>query len=179
MRTLTSLMILGCVCIAYTVPVQADIGPPKRYEAYCLTGGGCCQAVNGNPICCEPPDLPLDKVGGDKSYMCTYQGLDTHCQGYQACCLPDETCMDADGICCDDFGGIAQGGGTTCGTVTCGPVACCLEDGAVCEELPEASCLAQGGVVSDSEFACDTTDYDSDGLVDACDNCHDDYNPLQ
>ncbi|MHC1707083.1 MAG: GEVED domain-containing protein [Bacteroidales bacterium] len=66
--------------------------------------------------------------------------------GYQACCLPDGSCMDLPFNQCLQMGGMPMGDGTTCAVVSCPlpPEACCWPDG-TCSMLPPGICAGEGG----------------------------------
>lgn len=151
--------------------VQAAFAAPPPTHAICyldnpmLPPGACCT---------ERPPL----------YYCIYsggidQGPWTSCQGVEACCLPDGTCLsDVDAICCDDLGGLPEGEGTDCFPNPCAIRACCLpgpsRDDDFCEDLPSSACEDQGGIPQAEGTTCAgllAEDYDSDGVSDACDNC--------
>lgn len=116
-----------------------------------------CNPLNGD--CCMPldPKMACPFAGGE-------QPAGDTCLGDQACCMPGGSCTDADGICCDDLGGIAQGSGTTCATLPAGtcssaPVgACCADATATCTNyVTEASCAfawSEGVACADFDPAC-------------------------
>jgi hypothetical protein len=104
-------------------------GPATQPEACCL------------PITATPP-LCIDVPAADcvNIYGGTPQGPGINCSGVtEACCLPDDTCVDVDPLCCDDLGGVAQGGGSSCS----GMEACCDATGA-CYMADATCCLANG-----------------------------------
>jgi hypothetical protein len=79
-----------------------------------------------------------------------YQGDGTLCQGMEACCLQDGTCVNADALCCvNELGGTPQGPGTICTA----PEACCMPDGS-CDDLDPICCLDQGGTPQGPGTAC-------------------------
>jgi len=77
----------------------------------------------------------VNNIGG------IYEGDGTKCQGIQACCLNDNTCVMADALCClNELGGTPQGRGTQCSA----PEACCMTDG-TCQMLDPLCCADIGG----------------------------------
>lgn len=83
-------------------------------------------------------------------YGGVYEGDGTVCQGVEACCLPDSTCVMADALCCEiELGGTAMGAGTSCSA----PEACCLPDGS-CTNLDPVCCLDVGGTPQGAGTSC-------------------------
>jgi hypothetical protein len=83
-------------------------------------------------------------------YNGVYEGDGVPCQGMEACCLTDGTCIDADALCCvNEMGGNPQGPGTVCGTI----VACCLPGGN-CVMVDELCCDDVGGVPQGPGTSC-------------------------
>jgi hypothetical protein len=71
----------------------------------------------------------------------------------QACCLQDNSCVNADSICCvNELGGTPQGAGTVC-TAT---EACCFPDGS-CLDLDPLCCTDIGGAPQGIGTNCATT----------------------
>jgi len=76
----------------------------------------------------------------------------------QACCLPDDTCIDTTEEDCKAIGGDPQGTGTNCATTICSQLteACCFPDDS-CQDLPSDECLRQGGDPQGIGTDCATT----------------------
>jgi len=119
----------GSLDLAFRVTGDAP-DPPK---------GACCYP---DPIA-DPPynciftteDDCVNNLGG------IYEGDGSRCQGIQACCLDDNTCVMADALCCrNELGGTPQGQGTQCSA----PEACCMTDG-TCQMLDPLCCADIGG----------------------------------
>ncbi|MCG8406503.1 MAG: dockerin type I repeat-containing protein [Phycisphaerales bacterium] len=90
--------------------------------------GSCCDATGG----CFP-----EPVGGCPP------GTTPHpdpCDPPQACCLPNNTCVDLEPQCCQDLGGMVTSG--LCTGIVEG---CCLPDG-TCVDLDPQCCLALQGM---------------------------------
>jgi len=82
-----------------------------------------------------------------------YEGDGTLCQGMEACCLLDGSCVMADAFCCvNELGGTPQGPGTSCTAVE----ACCMADGS-CQNLDPLCCVDQGGVRQGVGTSCTGT----------------------
>ena len=97
--------------------------------------------------------------------MGVYQGDGTMCEGMEACCLPDGTCVDADALCCrNELGGIPAGAATLCAGLT---VACCFDDGS-CMDVDAACCEVLGGWPSPFGEPICLGDGNGNGTDDAC-----------
>ncbi|MFN0151441.1 MAG: hypothetical protein ACKVU1_12125 [bacterium] len=70
------------------------------------------------------------------------------CPPAEACCLPNETCVDRTPAVCVSQGGTPQGPGTTCVTVACPTLtrgACCVAGGICVADAFEFECNQSGG----------------------------------
>jgi len=72
-----------------------------------------------------------------------------------ACCLPDETCVELTTHECLAAGGVPGAAGSECATTTCGSLdeACCLT-AEVCINTDAASCIGFGGQPGGSGTVC-------------------------
>ncbi|UCC28986.1 MAG: hypothetical protein JSU86_12370 [Phycisphaerales bacterium] len=77
------------------------------------------------------------------------QGMYTSCRGIQACYMPGDSCINVDGICCDDLGGVPGGSGSSCPPIQ----ACELPDGS-CEDLRPWICEGQDGIPLGEDIFC-------------------------
>jgi len=106
----------------------------------CCFDDGSCQAMD--VLCCDDLGGWVSPIGatqclGDQNE----NGIDDACEAKtEACCLPDNTCIDTDPDDCASQGGISMGSGTQC----TGEEACCLQDG-TCMELDPLCCVELGG----------------------------------
>ncbi|MCP4594353.1 MAG: hypothetical protein GY842_26790 [bacterium] len=99
-----------------------------------------------------------------------YEGDGTLCEGVEACCLPDGTCVDVDALCCrNELGGIPGGPGSACTGVT---VACCFSDGS-CQDLDEECCNIFSGTPSPYGEPNCLGDANINGTDDACEEPQD------
>ncbi len=122
-------------------------GIDEVFECECLPSatGACCDS-NGN--CFVTTSTDCQAQGG------VYQGDGTACGGVEACCLPDNSCIMADALCCTNvFGGVPEFG-ATCGGA---PEACCLPDGTCVMADPLCCELELGGVPEGPGTACSAT----------------------
>ncbi|UCC31831.1 MAG: hypothetical protein JSU86_06050, partial [Phycisphaerales bacterium] len=123
---------------------------------------GCCQALGRSPA-----------------------GAGSACDGYvQACCFSDATCEDVEAACCEEDGGLPTGSGTACSDYQgdlCDIWACCVEEGPFCINANRYYCVTILEGTPEPEWDCLLSEDDSDGddVIDPCDNCPDDINPLQ
>jgi hypothetical protein len=109
--------------------------------------GACCYpdpGGSGDILC-----TVTDQADCETNLLGVYQGGGTTCQGMEACCLPDGSCLMADALCCVDLGGTPQGPGTTCTA----DEACCLPDGS-CAMLDPLCCFDLGGVPQGTGTTC-------------------------
>lgn len=149
-------LVAGAVCVlpSFVTPARGDIIPAYPWVAYCYGQGSCCQARSNRPPCCN---IPLTSVVPDglkveeelaadatAALGCISQGWNTTCSGSQYCCLPDDTCIIADGRCCDDLGGVPG-------------QSCCRQTDATCFMAGALRCAALGGVAGGAGSTCDTT----------------------
>lgn len=95
-----------------------------------------------------------------------YQGNDTICTGVGACCLADDTCLPADGVCCENqLGGSSQGFATLCGA----DEACCTPDGGCTMTSPVCCANELHGTSLGGGSTCAGVDVaPPDGFDDAC-----------
>lgn len=134
---------MGCVSAALAVISVSGantaevLGAPEVPHAYCYPNGDCCA---------PPPGAACTLPGVD-------QGPFTTCLGDLACRMPDDTCVDADAMCCDDIGGTPVGPGTAC----LGDVACCKPNGSG-DDVEELFCEDLGGISRGSGTTCADTD---------------------
>ena len=110
--------------------------------------GACCYddpTGSGAMLCTEvTEDECINTIGG------AFQGPGTTCQGMEACCLQDGSCVNADALCCVDvLGGTPQGAGSFCTALE----ACCMADGS-CDDLDPLCCIDQGGTPQGSGELC-------------------------
>jgi hypothetical protein len=78
----------------------------------------------------------------------------------EACCYPDNSCMEYVPAACTSDGGSPQGSGTNCATVDCAAAAeeaCCFPGG-TCADVDPATCSTQGGSPQGSGTNCATVD---------------------
>jgi hypothetical protein len=126
--------------------------------------GACCYALGlGDPTQC----VVTTEAECNAIYAGTYEGDGTTCAGIEACCMPDDTCVDADALCCEvELGGMPQGAGSACSANT---IACCIDESGVttCKDVDPLCCDDLGGFISPYSPVC-LGDGDSDGTDDAC-----------
>ena len=124
--------------------------------------GDCCQAVGSTPL-----------------------GAGSACDGdIQACCFSDATCAYMEAACCEEDGGLPAGSGTACSDYQgdlCDIWACCVEEGPFCINANRYYCVMILEGTPQPEWDCLLSEDDSDGddVIDPCDNCPGDVNPLQ
>ncbi len=121
------------------------------FTAECLPTGACCLDLGGIPtpllVCEEVTRTTCEKSGFD-----AFEGDGTTCEmAAQACCLPfsDDYCFDVGPACCQAYGGVSLGSGSTCVEVidqmgcpqTCGGIVGtpCRNEGDFCK-LPAGTC---------------------------------------
>lgn len=136
-------------------PVLGGPGGPvlPSLTAYCNSTGVCCETALVTPCCTDW------MVNGEPPPPCTGQGFPSVCWGVRACCLPNGTCADMDAICCDDFGGVPGGSGSSCAGST---EACCFDPpDNLCSDLDPVCCGIQSGAPAGPGTEC----ADSSGLI--------------
>jgi len=122
--------------------------------AFVITGpdedGACCypDPTNGQLSLC----IQTTQSDCVNNLLGVWEGPGTVCQGMEACCLIDGSCLDADALCCiNELGGTPQGPGSACGP----PEACCFSDGS-CADLDPLCCIDQGGTPQGPGTMCTT-----------------------
>lgn len=140
-------------CCAAMGGVFDGVGTQCELESCCLNAGLCNLL---DPQCCTAS-------GGQPG------GAGSACAGIGACCLDIDdgpfqydTCVEIDGECCGQQGGVFHGPNTTCRIQ-----ACCL--GFACKELDARCCVESGGTPMGPGSDCD--DEDGSGQADACEEC--------
>ncbi len=143
----------------YNFSVVGDIvhaccpNPQSLDLAFVITGGpeeeigACCyfDADGVTMLCTETTQLDCTQ-----NLLGVWEGAGTTCQGIEACCLPDGTCIMADALCCvNELGGVPQGPGTQCTDQE----ACCLADG-TCIMADPLCCDDQGGTPQGAGTQC-------------------------
>jgi len=111
--------------------------------------GACCTDLGGSPL----PVPVCAETTADQCQMGIFQGPGTTCEPTEACCMPwdNNACVDISRFCCEAFGGIPKGLGSSCvdptGVNVCGRI-CGGFTGYRCE--PGEFCKFPEGICSDA-----------------------------
>ncbi len=140
-----------------------DGGTPQGPGTSCATmvchdepSEACCFPGTGEGHCLDMPPTQCEQQQGIP------QGPETSCTVDEACCLPSNTCVMNDPLCCDELGGTRQGSGSDCANMICGcPDATItieiLTDGWPDETTWELVEQGAGGVASGGPYASPST----------------------
>jgi len=110
-------------------------------DTACDAVGACC-SLTANITCHEFTPAECESFGG------FFLGAGTVCGGHRACCMPDDSCLFIDVVCCVEIGGTPSAPNVEC----LGDGACCLDfdDGPLqydtCRVIDRICCEQQGGV---------------------------------
>jgi hypothetical protein len=146
-----------------------DCGFACPVDALCIEGVDCSDEPCSVQACCTSTGCQVLDIFecfaiGGKPQGPTSSCPDA-CISIEACCLPDDQCIEVAASECFSQGGETQGAFSTCASNPCKALEACCIEGGDCLELFIASCTDLGGLPQGPGSVCDA---EACGPVTAC-----------